>query len=329
MRSRYTAAQRHRSCSPHGWLNYGYTLRLASICYGALQVSGLTTLARRLASGSVILCYHNVVAGPRPDAGTSDGLGLHMPLPAFARQMRWLAANYSVVSLPELVRRLSERRSLRGVAAVTFDDAYGGVFDHAWPLLQDLKIPATVFVVADAPGHDAGFWWDDPEVLRAYSPAQRERWLTLYGGDGGTILETLAAERRPWQPPRWCTPAPWGVIKEAATSGLQLGAHSATHRSLPALEDRDLEREVVESRDIIRRRTGVTPEFFAYPYGLWNNRVRQAVRSAGYRAAFTLDDGAGGRTTADQWALPRVNIPAGIENAAFQAWTAGLKIRRS
>jgi len=83
----------------------------------------------------------------------------------------------------------------------------------------------------------------------------------------------------------------------------------------------------VESRDVIRRRTGVTPEFFAYPYGLWNDRVRDAVRSAGYRAALTLDGGLS-PATADPWALPRLNVPAGIEEAAFRAWTAGLSLRR-
>ena len=98
--------------------------------------------------------------------------------------------------------------------------------------------------------------------------------------------------------------------------------HSATHRSLPTLDARELRREVVESRDIIRSRTGETAEFFAYPYGLWNDRIREVVRSAGYRAAFTLERGHG--AGADPWALPRMNIPAGIGDAAFQAWTAGL-----
>jgi peptidoglycan/xylan/chitin deacetylase (PgdA/CDA1 family) len=103
--------------------------------------------------------------------------------------------------------------------------------------------------------------------------------------------------------------------------------HSATHRSLTALDALDLRREVVGSRDLIMRRTGVTPEFFAYPYGLWNDRVRQAVRSAGYRAAFTVEDGHHD-AAADRWALPRLNIPAGIVDAAFEAWTAGLRLQR-
>ncbi len=170
-------------------------------------------------------------------------------------------------------------------------------------------------------------------MLYAYSPARRQHWLTALRGDGATIVKSLAPSpvpRRsppPHGPPPWCKPATWQAIKEAAVSGLQLGAHSATHRSLPALEEADLRREAVESRNIIRRCTGVTPEFFAYPYGLSNDRVRQAVRAAGYGAAFSLEDGHP-RATVDHWAVSRVNVPAGIEDAAFEAWTAGLNLRR-
>jgi peptidoglycan/xylan/chitin deacetylase (PgdA/CDA1 family) len=289
----------------------------------------VTTLARRLSSSGVILCYHNVVPGT--DAAPRDTLGLHMPLSTFERQMRWLAHTYEMVPLDELVGRWSRGGSLRGVAAVTFDDGYGGVFDYAWPLLRDLRIPATVFVVAEAPGGHEGFWWDDPDVLSAYSPARRERWLTALHGDRASIVESVApvhpAAPAPPQVPPWCRPAAWSTIAAAAQSGLQLGVHSATHRSLPTLGDVDLRREVVASRDIVTKRTGVTPDFFAYPYGLWNDRVRHAVRSAGYRAAFTLEFGPHA-ATADPWALPRINVPAGIGDAAFEAWTAGLSLRR-
>jgi peptidoglycan/xylan/chitin deacetylase (PgdA/CDA1 family) len=304
-------------------------LKLASLCYAVLEISGLTRLARELSSGAVILCYHNVVAGTEADP--SDSLGLHMPLATFSRQMRWLAGTYEIVTLAKLVDSISNGRSLHGVAAVTFDDGYGGVFENAWPVLRDLGIPATVFVVAEAPGRDERFWWDDPEVLRAYSPARRENWLTALRGDSAAIGRSLAPTRHPpprrSPPPSWSGPATWSTITDAARSGLRLGVHSATHRSLPVLDELELQREVVESRDIIRSRTGVTPEFFAYPYGLWNDRVRDAVRAAGYRAAFILENGRHATRT-DPWALPRVSIPSRIDDAAFHAWTAGLNLRR-
>ncbi|HEV8509908.1 MAG TPA: polysaccharide deacetylase family protein [Gemmatimonadales bacterium] len=304
-------------------------MTLASLCYRALQRSGFTALARRLSRGGVVLCYHNVVA--ETHAGPWSSLGLHMPLPTFDRQMRWLARAYEVVSLAELVNRLAAGVSLRGVAAVTFDDGYNGVFDDAWPLLQDLGMPAAVFVVAEAPERDHGFWWDDPDVLADTSPARRQHWLTALRGDGPAIVGSLAVTHRALPhrsaAPRWCRPASWQTIAAAARSGLQLGAHSASHRSLLELSEHDLQHEIVDSRNLIERRTGVRPAFFAYPYGFWNERVRRAVQAAGYRAAFTLDGG-GNNHTADNWALSRVNVPAHIEHAAFQAWTAGLNLWR-
>lgn len=300
-------------------------MTLATFCYAALNATGLTALTRWLSSDGLVLCYHNVV--PETDGGHSDRLGLHMPIRTFERQMRWLARHYAVVPLADFVNRLCRGERLRGVAAVTFDDGYRGVFDHAWPLLRDLGIPATVFVVAEAPGRAEAFWWDDRDVLRAHSPARYHHWLTELRGDSVSIVESVMPARRAQPPLSRCRPASWQAIAEAARSGLDLGVHSATHRSLPALDEFAFRREVVESRDIIRRRTGVTAEFFAYPYGLWNDRVREAVRSAGYRAAFTVEPRHHGATP-DRWALPRVNIPAGIADAAFQAWSAGLHLRR-
>ena len=63
--------------------------------------------------------------------------------------------------------------------------------------------------------------------------------------------------------------------------------HSTTHRRLPRLADAEVQCEVIMSRRVIERETGVTPDIFAYPYGLWDEGVRAAVRAAGYRAAVT------------------------------------------
>jgi peptidoglycan/xylan/chitin deacetylase (PgdA/CDA1 family) len=166
---------------------------------------------------------------------------------------------------------------------VTFDDGYAGVFEHAVPVVRALRMPATVFLVAAAVGRSAPFPWDGAAVH---------------------------------------PPADWDQIRAALGGGIEVGAHSCTHPSLPRLTDAELEREIVASRDMLRQATGVTPQFFAYPFGHWDARVRDAVRQAGYLGALTLDFGLNGRRE-DRWALRRVNVPAGISDAAFQAWASG------
>jgi len=294
----------------------------APIYYGALRALGVTAASRRLRDVALILCYHNVV--PADGAHLGDP-GLHMPSERFERQMHWLADHYQIISLTELVDRLTAGASLRSMAAVTFDDAYAGVFEHALPILEALDVPATVFAVAEAIGRPDAFWWDRPEIVESATPDRREAWLTAQRGDGGAIVSAHArADHRSL--PASHRPADGTTLRAGLRRRIDFGVHSATHRSLPTLTDAELEYELVTSREMVHRAAAVWPEFFAYPYGRWDSRVRGLVHAAGYRAAFTLDPGLNDASS-DLFALRRINVPTGISGAAFEAWTAGLQAR--
>ena len=284
----------------------------------------MTALRRRLQDAGLILCYHNVVSGVEDQVGDP---GLHVPRDRFERQVRWLAAHYDVLSLREFTERLAKGASLRSSAVITFDDGYAGIFEHAVPLLDALGIPATVFVVADAPGRSTGFWWDQPDIVESLTAGRRERWLTYLRGDEAAILSEMRASAVS-RVPASHRAADWATIRAHVGRGIDIGAHSATHRSLPTLTDAELELEVVASRAVLYQATGVWPEFFAYPYGLWDSRIRSKVRRAGYRAALGLGSGLNS-APADLWCLRRVNVPAAISDAAFGAWTAGFASRGS
>jgi peptidoglycan/xylan/chitin deacetylase (PgdA/CDA1 family) len=295
----------------------------APLYYGGLRALGVTALNRRLKDAALVLCYHNVVAA----GGSAEGdPAVHMAADRFAAQMRWVAARYRVVPLGDLVARLASGGAVRSLAAITFDDAYAGVFAHALPVLDALGLPATVFVVADAVRDGRTFWWDRPEVVASATPERRERWLTAARGDGAAIAPGHAPAEAEATPGA-LRPADGRTLREWLGRRVEYGVHSATHRSLPTLTDDELFYEVVRSREIVYETTGVRPDFFAYPYGRWDARVRATVAAAGYRAAFTLDPGLN-RAAADPWALRRVNVPAAISPAAFEAWTGGLQARR-
>src|SRR5687768_8386289 len=151
-----------------------------AVYYRCLRMLGLPAATRRLQTSGLILCYHNVVPNGYAEIGCA---GVHMSRDTFERQMRWLTARYTVVSLTEFVDRLERGASLRAIAAVAFDDGYNGVFEQAAPILHALGIGATVFVVAEAVGRSEGFWWDQPAIVSQATEAQREMWLTDLRGD--------------------------------------------------------------------------------------------------------------------------------------------------
>lgn len=305
-------------------MRQGLTGRLLrSAYYSGVRAVALPAVVRRCRDAGVVLCYHNVL--PPRNADQVGERAVHLPAERFAAQIHWLARRYTIVSLGEVVGRLRGDRSLRGIAAITFDDAYQGVFAHAWPLLSSLGVPATVFVVAERPERREAFWWDHPDIPLHAAADARERWLEELCGDGESIVSTLSL-KTPAPLPDSHRPAGWDAIAAAAREGLEIGVHSATHRNLPRLDGTDLKREIVASRQTIAAQLGAEPHFFAYPYGLWDARVRDAVHAAGYRGAVTLDYGLV-RHGSDPWALARVNVPSGITLGAFETWAAGLHPR--
>lgn len=292
---------------------------LASAFYSGLRTTGITAIARRARLGGAILCYHNVV---RPTPATGEP-GLHLGVDQFREQLSWLERHYTVIPLRELAQRVRTARPTRGCAAITFDDGYLGVFDLAWPIMRDMGLPATVFVPTGT-AHDQAFWWDRPALVSITTPEQRRRWLTELGGDGTLIGSAVAADEG--FVPRTHRRASWERIARAAREGCEVGVHTATHRNLTTLTDLELHRETHGSREELRARTGIDARCFSYPYGLFDARVRDAVRRAGFDTAVTLEFGLNDGTS-DPLALRRMNVPASISTAAFEAWVAGLRPR--
>lgn len=295
--------------------------------YRALSAVGLPRLARGLRGGAQIFCFHDVVAPE--DAGLGDA-SLHMTRAHFERVVGWIAATFDVLPLTEILDRLERGASVSGTAALTFDDAYRGFFEHGLPVLRRAALPATVFVVVDASRDPRPFWWDVLGLHGALDPERRRESLEELRGDGVRVLERFEAglDRGTDAPavPASFRPLPWDeLLGEVARDDLlELGAHTLRHRNLGALGPRDLEEELASARAAMEVETGRAPALVSYPYGRYDRGVVEAARSAGYRAGFTLDRGTA-RGGADPLALPRLNVPAGIGVEALECWASGLR----
>ena len=86
-------------------------------------------------------------------------------------------------------------------------------------------------------------------------------------------------------------------IKEMIQAGFGIGSHGASHRSLVGLNPADLKKEIHGSRRKLEADFGIRIQFFAYPFGNFDESVAEAVKSSGYQGAFTTIPGVNHRHT--------------------------------
>jgi peptidoglycan/xylan/chitin deacetylase (PgdA/CDA1 family) len=78
----------------------------------------------------------------------------------------------------------------------------------------------------------------------------------------------------------------WKQVAALAKAGLEIGAHTVTHRDLQRLTTAEVEGEINTSRDHIAKRLGTPVESFAYPFGSTSPLVFARVQRA-FRVACT------------------------------------------
>lgn len=76
-------------------------------------------------------------------------------------------------------------------------------------------------------------------------------------------------------------------MRDLVRSGFEIGAHSYSHRSLLGLEDFELQREVVQCKQMLEEITGEAVTVFCYPNGHFDQATLRFVKKSGYTGART------------------------------------------
>jgi peptidoglycan/xylan/chitin deacetylase (PgdA/CDA1 family) len=104
-------------------------------------------------------------------------------------------------------------------------------------------------------------------------------------------------------------------------AGMELGSHSLSHPDLRKLDDDALSEELSASKAAIEQVIERPCRTFAYPFGLFDERVERAVGAAGYELALTWQPG--------PWrALATPRLPAPARHGAIWLGLNLLGIRR-
>jgi len=109
----------------------------------------------------------------------------------------------------------------------------------------------------------------------------------------------------------------WDQIRVMMEHGIDFGSHTINHVYLPSEKDTAvLWNEVSERRKAIEEATGKSPRYFAYPLGGFNDKVKSAVKMAGYKGACTTNRGFD-RYNGDVYELKRIKVTDSDMNKPF------------
>ena len=180
-----------------------------------------------------VLTYHSL---------DDSGSPISIEPASFAAHARWLASSaVRVVALETLVREVRGGDDAGDAVALTFDDGFANFGEHAAPLLAELGLPATVFVVSAHAGR-TNAWGGTPD-------------------DGIPTLPLLDGQ----------------ALGRLSECGIALGGHTRTHARLDALSGAALEDEIAGGAEDMVAQLGRRPTAFAYPYGATSHDATRCV----------------------------------------------------
>jgi peptidoglycan/xylan/chitin deacetylase (PgdA/CDA1 family) len=77
-------------------------------------------------------------------------------------------------------------------------------------------------------------------------------------------------------------------IKQLSDEGHTIGAHTWDHHMVTKYTDVDYPIQLQKPKETIEKIIGKPVRHFAYPFGLWNEKIIQPVKDAGYTSAYQL-----------------------------------------
>ena len=217
-------------------------------------------------SDILVLCYHAV--------SSTWPIGMAIPPNRLAEQTRWLLdKGYEPATFHDAVVSPPSRKTF----SVTFDDGFRSVYEHGFPVLKQLGVPATVFVSTDFMECP-----DEPPV-------------------GPGLVPFLDSE---YAPELRCMT--WDQARELQDAGWEIASHGVSHPYMTRIDDTELARQMTESKRRCEEVLETPCRTLAYPMGDFDARVVRFAREAGYIAAGTLPDRFERAPSLLEW--PRVSV---------------------
>lgn len=304
--------------------------KIKSSALSTLGKLGFNEFYRQLLkSQTVVLMYHGVA---KDEWVVSSGNWLQVKESMFRSQIEHLKEHYSVVTLTEALRTLGQP-SKKPKVVITFDDGYANNYTVAYPILKELQIPATIFLVPSMLGTNKLFWYDRlrtslvgdlesnkiEEIVESYKSRHPHSIDHLV--DEFVRGYKLASNQQIYDAYGILT---YGQVHEMQSSGLiTFDSHTNRHEILTQLVNDEPFETIGESLEVMRGHGIECGSVFCYPNGRYRPDHFDALTRLGFKAAVS--------TICKTWnvedytyEIPRIGIGRDLTEPQFEGYVSGM-----
>ncbi|MFN1835770.1 polysaccharide deacetylase family protein [Balneola sp. MJW-20] len=198
-----------------------------------------------------VLMYHRILSENEYD--NKHWTGVHVN--HFEEHLKVLELfGFTPITFTDLRFFLTKDLELpRKPVIITFDDGYKDYYDLAHPLLMQYGMRAVVFAIGDRKIREN--IWDDENIIERAPLMTDEELISIFD------------------------------------DGVEIGAHSYSHKPLTKITPAELEAEIFECKDSLEELLETDIHTFCYPYGLDNEEVQSVVKKSGFTFGCSVYNG--------------------------------------
>lgn len=264
----------------------------------------------------------------------------------FEKQIKYLNKYYEVISIEEFEKRFLTNSFTNNEVVLTFDDGYANNLYVVEPILNKYNLPYTVFISTE---HIATGQYYPTSVNRIIVKGSGLKKISLPSQNISfsietendinntvdsisNLLKTLTLKRvreitndliNNVSKDKWLElqekynsvrPMNWDeVIELSNRKNVTIGSHCKYHICCHDNQDlEEIERQILESKQIIEDKLKIECNYFAYPNGDFTNSSNAIVRQAGYKMGFSTQKELSINNNNDLTVIPRIGVPQGI-----------------
>lgn len=257
----------------------------------------------------------------------------------FEKTIKFLSKNYQIVLLENFLDKPERNTANKPIATVLFDDGYKDNLEFAAPILQKYKCPASFYIVTQCIDENIPTWtysidyffkthykksltlsydfvpqefqiinWQTEDQSWVLS-RKFKSWLKSLSNDHRlTIMNEVKNQSGNNVFPNGLM-MNWNEVRQLKQAGFYVGSHSHTHPMLASLTDeKEIEKELKNSADIINQQLGYYPKTISYPIGSWDERVVKIAKKTGYKIGLIVGQKFYNSQNDDMMTIPRVEL---------------------